>query len=58
MGDHELVAYWNVLVAPAINAGDTAKVQRHTRLVDALLTERGIAHEREHPTVLAARCVC
>ena len=50
--DHELVSYWNILQTPVIR-GSADKQERHTEIVDGLLTERNIPHERGKRTLLA-----
>lgn len=49
-----LVAYWNILNAPVMTIDDEGKVERHTAILDNLLSERGIAHERGKRTTRAA----
>ena len=51
MTDFELVAYWNILQTPGIKADD-GKTERHKPIVDALLTERKIPHEKGKRTML------
>lgn len=48
MTDQEAAAYWNVLQFSArmMTVGDDGgKQERHVAIMDAILTERGIAHE-------------
>ena len=50
--DRELVAYWNVLNTPCLKVDD-GKIERHTTIVDDLLTSRNIPHEPGKRTELA-----
>ncbi len=52
MTDREMVGYWNVLQFPGLVIGD-GKDERHIEILDALLTERAIDHERGRRTVIA-----
>lgn len=57
MTDREAVAYWNIIQANArmLRVGDDGgKHERHLDLMDEILTERGIAHERGKCTAVMA----
>lgn len=56
MTDREAVGYWNILQfdARCLTIGDTSKTERHTAVMDVILTERGVAHERGTLTRKAA----
>ncbi len=45
MTTRELVAYWNVMQFPGLVITD-GKQERHLVMVDEILTERGVAHQR------------
>lgn len=51
MSDRELVAYWNIMQFPGLVVG--SRNAEHLPIVDGLLSERGIAHERGSRTAAA-----
>jgi hypothetical protein len=56
MTDHQVVAYWNILqfATRGLVIGDEGKNERHTAIMDGILTERSIAHEPGALTKVAA----
>jgi hypothetical protein len=54
MIDQEAIAYWNILQFPTLNIDPDGKVERHTSIMDGILTERGLAHERRALTLRRA----
>ncbi len=53
MSNTELVAYWNTMQAPGLKIDPDGKDERHIPIVNALLTERNIPHEKGKRTTLS-----